>query len=312
MSNSLNYVYLNSYKTLKGAQQNQLSISYELAGKPLGTHQTVVVFHALTGNSNCHSLKDGWFNSQIGYNKVIDLNKFTVISFNLLGNGYDGNIVTNYEDFVAHDFAKIIHLALNQMKVNKIDYLIGPSLGGGIGWELITLAPKLVTKFISIASNYQSTRWVKSICHIQENIVLNSNKPLEDARKMAMLFYRNPESIEQKFDTNEDAVSWLKYHGVTLSKRFLKEAYLMMNQALGSINYQNNVRIKLSKVKTEIVQIGINSDLLFTTKQQKETRQLLENLGITNSYHEIDSIHGHDAFLIEHKQVANLMKKHVL
>ena len=63
----------------------------------------------------------------------------------------------------------------------------------------------------------------------------------------------------------------------------------------------------MSKSKTSIHIIGINSDLFFTAKENKETFVELKKFKDNVFYSEIDSIHGHDAFLIEYKQLDYLL-----
>ena len=63
-----------------------IELSYELFGQPLGQAPIVLVNHALTGNSSVTG-KNGWWNSLIGQNKLIDTNDFTVLAFNFPGNG---------------------------------------------------------------------------------------------------------------------------------------------------------------------------------------------------------------------------------
>ena len=58
-----------------------IELSYEVFGKPLGKAPIVLVNHALTGNSTV-SGKNGWWNSIIGNEKLIDTNDYTVIAFN--------------------------------------------------------------------------------------------------------------------------------------------------------------------------------------------------------------------------------------
>ena len=75
-----------------------IELSYEVFGKPIGRAPVVLVNHALTGNSTV-SGKNGWWSPIIGSGKLIDTNEFTIIAFNFPGNGYDGFIIKNYEDF---------------------------------------------------------------------------------------------------------------------------------------------------------------------------------------------------------------------
>ena len=107
---TLHYISILNFVT-KSGKTSSLSLSYQLFGKKLHTAPIVLVNHALTGNSNVAG-KDGWWNALIGSDKVIDTNKYTIIAFNIPGNGYDGFVIENYKDFAARDIAKIFLIGL--------------------------------------------------------------------------------------------------------------------------------------------------------------------------------------------------------
>jgi homoserine O-acetyltransferase len=62
-----------------------------------------------------------------------------------------------------------------------------------------------------------------------------------------------------------------------------------------------------SKIKGSILLIGIDSDGFYLNDEIKETYSLLKPLKENVHVAEIDSIHGHDAFLIEYKQLAGIL-----
>ena len=87
----------------------KINLSYEVFGLPLYDAPIVLVNHAMTGNSTVCGER-GWWNGLIGPDKCIDTNKYTIISFNIPGNGYDGvsaNLVEDYKAFNARDIALI-------------------------------------------------------------------------------------------------------------------------------------------------------------------------------------------------------------
>jgi hypothetical protein len=53
---------------------------------------------------------------------------------------------------------------------------------------------KLAQNFIPIATDWKATDWLIA-CYLQEQILNNSKRPIEDARVHAMLCYRTPESL---------------------------------------------------------------------------------------------------------------------
>jgi homoserine O-acetyltransferase len=209
-------------------------------------------------------------------------------------------------------------LALKYLKITKLFAVIGGSVGGGIAWELAALKPNFIEHLIPIACDWKSTDWMIANCHIQDRILNNSTKPLEDARMHAMSLYRTPESLKHKFDRTrqiEDEIfsveSWLNYHGKVLSERFQLEAYKMMNQVLKTIDItkgkQSFINIA-SKIKSTIHIITINSDLFFKPEENWQTYLDLKSTKENVTISEIKSIHGHDAFLIEFEQLESILK----
>ncbi len=308
---------IKEYKTFRGIQIKNLNISYQIFGKKLHSAPVVLVNHALTGNSDLNSKNKGWWKEIVGDNKLINTKKYSVIAFNIPGNGYDNLFIKNYKDFISKDIAKIFHTVLKELKINKLYAAIGGSVGGGIAWEMACLYPKYIKYLIPVASNYKSSDWIIGHSAVQESILLNSKHPLEDARKTAMFFYRTPASFTKKFNlkkTKENNLfsveSWLNYHGNKLTSRFSVKAYLMVNNLVKTLNIANNKKSEeeiLKPIKAKIIQIVINTDLFFTKEENVKTKAILDKLNIKNEFHEIKSIDGHDAFLIEHEQIIRIL-----
>ncbi len=292
-------------------------MSYQLFGAGLHSAPIVLVNHALTGNSNVTG-SDGWWAALIGDGKCIDTQKYTVLAFNVPGNGYDGFVIDNYKDFVAGDIARIFILGLQALKIDRLFAIIGGSLGGGIAWEMAAQDARLTEHLIPVASDWKSTDWLIANCQIQEQFLVNSKQPVHDARMHAMLCYRTPESFKQRFQrsTNQElqvfnVESWLMHHGKKLQERFQLSAYKLTNQLLKTIDITRNGEeafLKLQQSDTKIHIIGVDSDLFFTAKENKDTYKQLAQANSNVTYGEIQSVHGHDAFLIEFEQMQKLLK----
>jgi len=312
----LHHLEIKNYSTRSGVVQD-IDLSYELFGAPLHAAPIVLVNHALTGNSNV-SGEQGWWTALIGDGKCIDTQKFTILAFNIPGNGYDKFVIENYKDFVAGDIATIFLEGLEQLNIDRLFAIIGGSLGGGIAWEMAALNPKLTQHLIPVASDWKSTDWLIANCQIQEQFLVNSKQPVHDARMHAMLCYRTPESFKERFQrsTNEElhvfnVESWLLHHGEKLQERFQLSAYKLMNQLLKTIDITRNGEqnfINLQNSDTNIHIVGVNSDLFFTAKENKDTFKQLAQANSNVTYGEIDSVHGHDAFLIEFEQLQKLLQ----
>lgn len=317
MENKPTFITLQNFTTESGAFFASLNLSFEVFGPALNTAPIVLVNHALTGNSHVVG-ENGWWNSLIGKSKTIDTHQYTILAFNVPGNGFDETVVENYLDFKARDIARLFLEGIHILKIQQLHAIIGGSVGGGIAWEMLALEPKIAQHLIPIATDWKSTDWLIANCYLQEQILNNSSKPIEDARIHAMLCYRTPESFKQKFQrtTNEELAifnveSWLNHHGTKLQKRFQVSAYKMMNQLLKTIDVTRNrgsFEEMASKIEADIHIIAINSDLFFPANENIETFEELIKINKKVSYQEIESIHGHDAFLIEYEQLDNLLK----
>ncbi|WP_430424210.1 bifunctional aspartate kinase/homoserine dehydrogenase I [Maribacter litoralis] len=311
----LHQLQIKNYKTLSGITQD-IQLSYQVFGKKLHTAPIILVNHALTGNSNVTG-ENGWWSSLIGEEKCIDTNKYTILAFNIPGNGHDKFVIENYKDFVAGDVARMFLLGLEQLKIERLFALIGGSLGGGIAWEMAALHPTLTEHLIPVASDWKSTDWLIANCQIQEQFLVNSKQPVHDARMHAMLCYRTPASFKERFkrSTNEElqvfnVESWLMHHGDKLQERFQLSAYKLMNQLLKTIDVTRDGDenfIKLQNSDTNIHIIGVDSDMFFTAQENKDTFKQLAQAKSNVTYGEVQSLHGHDAFLIEFDQMEKLL-----
>ena len=316
MENRPNPIIIQDFITESGALYSSLPLSFTLSGRPLHTAPIVLVNHALTGNAQVTG-KNGWWNDLVGEEKTIDTNKYTVLAFNVPGNGNDSFVIENYQDFTTRDIARIFIKGLEALNIEQVFTIIGGSVGGGIAWEILALEPNITEHLIPIATDWKSTDWMIANCYLQEQILNNSSKPIEDARIHAMLCYRSPESFKEKFQRtiNQDLLifnieSWLAHHGKKLQQRYQLSSYKLMNQLLKTIDItrdSEDFETLMSKTKAAIHIVGINSDLFFTPKENLETYNELKKFKENVTYSEIDSVHGHDAFLIEYKQLDHLL-----
>ena len=303
-----------------GKKRTSLSLFYQTFGKPIGQAPVVVVNHALTGNSNVTG-ETGWWNDLIGENKIIDTNYFTVIAFNIPGNGYDDNLynlISNYTDYTIRDIARIFWEGLFALKIDSIFAAIGGSLGGALVWEMAVLFPDKVENLIPIATDWKATDWVIANVLIQEQILNNSDDPIADARLHAMLLYRTPQSINHRFQRSKnDKLSvfqienWLINHGLKLKNRFRLSAYKLMNHLLKTNDITRGREDFITTANTisgNIHIVAVDTDYFFIADENKDSYQLLKPIKENIYYHEIKSIHGHDAFLIEFDQLAQILE----
>jgi homoserine O-acetyltransferase len=101
------------------------------------------------------------------------------------------------------------------------------------------------------------------------------------------------------------------HHGVKLKNRFSLPAYKLMNHLLKTIDISKdsvNIEAEISRISGAIHLISVDTDLLFTADETQETFNKIKVLKPNVYHHQIKSVHGHDAFLIEHQQLSTILK----
>jgi len=115
----------------------------------------------------------------------------------------------------------------------------------------------------------------------------------------------HPESgfdLWQRFEVER----YLDHHGDKLVRRFDANSYVVIGKAMDLHDIgrgRNGVAAALARVHVPTLTLGIWSDILYPSYQQREICDLLKGSGTPAEYVEIDSPHGHDAFLLEIGQV---------
>ena len=310
---------ISNFQTQIGHHFNVV-VTYQVFGEPLHSAPVVLVNHALTGNSSVTG-DNGWWNALIGPGKAIDTHAFTILAIDIPGNGHgdtSASVIEDYKSFNNKDIAGLQYEIIKELKITQLFAVIGGSLGGQIAWELAVAQPQLVKHLIPIASDWKATDWVVAQCKIQEQILQNSLKPIHDARMHAMTFYRTPASFKAKFQRSKttdgslyNIESWLLHHGERLESRFSIHAYKLMNHLLGSADITagiHDVQTLFKGLQCKVHLVAIDSDGLFLANEIYDTYKQLQAAQVVSSYHEIHSIHGHDAFLIEYEQLEAIVK----
>ena len=120
MTDILHY-QLTDFITTYGVRIASLKVFFQVFGQPLGTAPVVVVNHAFTGNSQVTG-ENGWWKEAIGDGKVIDTLRYTVVAFNIPGNGFgttEYQMITNYQHWAAADVARIFNEGLTAFGAHR-------------------------------------------------------------------------------------------------------------------------------------------------------------------------------------------------
>jgi homoserine O-acetyltransferase len=105
---------------------------------------------------------------------------------------------------------------------------------------------------------------------------------------------------------------YLDHHGDKLIRRFDANSYLIIGKAMDLHDVgrgRNGLVTAMSRIQMPAMTMGIWSDMLYPAYQQRQICDLLNDRGGGCEYVEIDSPHGHDAFLINFDQVGAAISK---
>lgn len=309
----LGQVTLSDFTNWRGESIPSLTLTYQVSGPALGTAPIVLVCHALTGNSAVAG-PEGWWAKLIGPGQTIDTTRYTILSIDIPGNEYAGSAPLDDPSLLSvRDVARLWLLVLRELRVDHLYALIGPSLGGGIAWQIAALEPTLAEHLFPIAIDYKASDWLLAQTEVQRLILDHSDRPIHDARVHAMLTYRTPKSLIGRFNgkTTDSGLpkvlDWLDYHGRTLEGRFSLSAYRVMTFLTSTIHAAESEK-ELTRIASDIHLVAIDSDRLFPYFIARETIEGLRCSGKERAeLHTIVSDHGHDAFLIEYDQLCRIM-----
>jgi len=237
---------------------------------------------------------------------------------------------------------------IQYLGVSRLQMVAGGSIGGQQALEWAVVYPELVENVIVVAATAALTAQAVAFSEVQRQAILSDPRwhngdyvtgqgpdaGLSIARMLAMITYQSEEGMELRFarqparnqnvaspsgftDLSErfDVEDYLYYQGHALVKRFDANSYLYISRAMDLYDVSEgypSIEDALSRLRGKSLFIGIRSDFLFPAARVRWLADQARAAGRNTIYAELDSPHGHDAFLKEWKQMTealNLIKE---
>ncbi len=328
------YIYNGPFTFESGEKLTQVKINYSTYGTFNKEKNNVIwVCHALTANADPVS----WWPGLVGENFLYNPEEYFIVCANILGSCYgtSGPLEINPEtgkpyylsfpQVTIRDMVAAHELLRKHLGIEKIHTCLGGSLGGQQALEWSIAQPSLMDHLILMATNAFHSPWGIAFNESQRMAIKadptwNAESPeagkagMSAARAMALLSYRTYETYKrtqseegcEKLDGFK-AISYQQYQGEKLVKRFNCHSYLYLTQAMDSHNVgrgRGSVEQALARVKSKALLLAIGSDILFPPSEQKFMQENIKN----SRYQEIDSLYGHDGFLIETNEIAGIIR----
>jgi homoserine O-acetyltransferase len=327
--------YKKRFQLESGLSLPQLEFAYHTYGT-LNTDKSNVIWvaHALTANSDVFD----WWKGLFGDADLFNPKDYFIVCANNLGSCYGTtgplsiNPDTNepwfsyFPQITIRDMANTLEVLKQHLGIEKNHTLIGGSQGGQIAQEWVLQYPEVTENLILIATNAQHSPWGIAFNESQRlaikadrtyfgNTTSGGEKGLQAARSIALLSYRNYHTYNstQKNSgnniNNHAASSYQRYQGEKLVKRFNAYSYVRLSEAMDSHHVAReraySVESVLNEISVPTLVIGVTSDVLFPVNEQQALAKYIPNA----IYNEIDSLYGHDGFLIETTQLTEHIKQ---
>ncbi len=274
----------------------------------------VIVIHALTGNADAAG---GWWREVIGPGRALDTDRFAVLAPNLLGSCYGTTGPSDHANgafppVTPRDQARLVGLLVNELGVGSPALVTGGSLGGMVSLEWALEHPGRARAVVSMAAPAAHTAYAIGWNHIQRQLVAElGERGVELARQVAMMTFRTESELGTRFgrctagDSGWQVTSWLDHHGLKLKDRFDAATYETLLGAMDAHDVgrgRGGVASALASLTGRVIAVGIRGDLLYSAEEVYHWSALAGA-----EYEEISSVHGHDAFLLEHEQVGRIL-----
>ena len=326
------YTYHPPFTLECGISLPKLKIAYHYYGEYTPDKKVAWVCHALTANSDVAD----WWKGLVGEDAIINPNDYFIVCANIIGSCYGSTGPLNVDelDMQLDQFPIITirdmvsaHILLRQhLGVEKIDHLLGGSMGGYQALEWALMEPTVIQKMFLIATSAAESAWGIAV-HTAQRLAIEADstwkeakpnagaKGLKAARAIGMLTYRNYGIFHDK-QTDADAEkmddfkasSYINYQGDKLVKRFNAYSYWLLTKSMDSHHLARgrggDIMATLASIQTPTLIIGINSDILCPLTEQKVMEDHMPNAILVA----IDSVYGHDGFIIETGQITTHLK----
>jgi homoserine O-acetyltransferase len=301
----------------------------------------------ITGPAGPDHPTPGWWDGVAGPGAPIDTDRWCAISTNVLG-GCRGSTGpsspapdgrpwgSRFPAITVRDQVNADIAALAALGVTQVAAVVGGSMGGARALEWTVSRPDTVRAALVLAVGARATAdqigtqssqvsAIKSDPDWQDGDYYGTGREpsvgMEIARRFAHLTYRGETELDDRFGNdaqgNEDPTnggryavqSYLEHQGGKLAARFDPGTYVALTDALSSHDVgrgRGGVAAALGSCGVPVVVGGITSDRLYPLRLQEELADLLPGCTGLNV---VDSIYGHDGFLVETDAVGELVRR---
>ncbi|UIZ92552.1 homoserine O-acetyltransferase [Corynebacterium sp. CNCTC7651] len=322
----------------------------ELRGKPDGENNVLLVEHALTGDASadewwCEVVGPGkaldtdrW--CVVCTNAIGSCYGSTGPASEHPDGGKWGS---RFPAISIRDMVAAEAMALDAIGIGRVHAVLGGSMGGARTLEWTLLYPDRVGFALVIAVSARASAWQIGIQSAQIGAItrdpdwhggdyfaagVSPDAGLAAARRIAHLTYRGELEIDERFGTSSQpgenplgafraddqrfaVQSYLEHQGRKLTERFDAACYVALTEALNRHDVgrgRGGLNKALHSINVPTMVVGVDTDILYPYHQQEH---LSRNLGNLLAMAKLSSPVGHDAFLVEARQMDRILRNFI-
>ena len=272
--------------------------SFEITGP---AHAPVIaVLGGISSSRHVASTADdaspGWWKEVVGPGGLLDTQRFRVFGFDYITKAPRGETIRT------SDQADALARALDAAGVSRVHAVVGASYGGMVSLAFGAAYPDRAGHLLVISAAHASDPAATALRVLQRRVVElgvatgRSAQAVGIARGIATTTYGTPEDFRARFAGDERQAGVrcrkIEQHLLAAGERFARTCsparYLALSRSL-DLHF---VRPEDVRVPTTLV--AVREDQLVPPAQ---ARELAARLGAPCTLVELESIHGHDAFL---------------
>lgn len=304
----------------------------------------VIVCHALTGDADAAR----WWAPLFGPGKALDPTRDFIVCSNVLGGCAGSSGPTSmhpdgeawggrFPAISVRDQVRAQIRLADALGIRRIRLVLGGSMGGLQALEWALLDPARVGAVASVAASASHSAWCLALNEAQRMALradpdfLGGFYPAEAgpirglaaARAVAMVSYRSAGSLQERFGRQRAgerfghrandpdvlaAASWVRHHGETFVDRFDANSYLRLLDAMDGHDIgrgRGGIAAALASIDIPVLVVTIPSDVLYPSTEQFALFEGLPRARLAR----LDSIHGHDGFLIDADRLEPLLRQ---
>lgn len=246
----------------------------------------------------------------------------------------------DFPELALEDTAAAARAALRVLGIGEVAALVGTSLGGmaalayaadypdEVG-DLVVISGATAATPYAIATRSLQREMIRADPHWADGYYDPEEGPVTGmrlARKLGLMSYRSPEEWLERFGRQRVPAADDRTHQDLFDSEFQVESYLEANARKFVGHYDPNSYLYLSRAMDvfdlaehgggdlaaafghmdleRALVVGVSSDCLFPLWQQRELAEGLRAAGHTAELAALDSIQGHDAFLVDEARFA--------